>query len=107
MLVALVLPFSIFLGDWEWQLIIVGIFLSFISINLVVISYRILLSTNNPADRKNIFSINKRFNHNMKGSVADYGWRAIEIQEPTNEEINTQKKKERKKKLKKLYESKI
>lgn len=71
----LMLPFSIFFAKkWEWQLLFAGGILFFISYILIKISYRILLSTNNPADRNNIFSINKRYNSKMKGSISEYGF---------------------------------
>ena len=43
----------------------------------------------------------------MKGSISEYGFHAVTLQKPTTEEIINQKKKERKNKLKKIYESKI
>lgn len=107
MLIALALPFTVFIPKWDYDLIIPLLFLLLCSYSLIKIGYITLLSTNNPADRKNFFSINKRYNSKMKGSITDYGLNAIELQEPTTEEIINQKKKERKNKLKKIYESKI
>lgn len=64
--------------------------------------HRGLLSTNNPADRNNIFSINRRFSGTMNGSAGENGYAAIILQEPTSDELRDLKNKIRKKKLKKI-----
>ena len=96
------LPSVIFIPEWRWTNIIFGIILVIVSFGLFNIFYLILLSTNNPADRKNIFSLNKRYTDKMNGSIGEIGLDAIKLQEPTNEELNFLKKKIRKRKLKKL-----
>jgi hypothetical protein len=103
MLVASALPFYIFFTNWEWRLLWGEFFILLISYSLIKISYQILLSTNNPADRKNIFSINRRYSSKMNGSINDNGLNAITLLEPTNEEILHINKNKRLKKLKKLH----
>jgi hypothetical protein len=103
MLVASALPFYIFFINWDWRLLWGEFFILLISYSLIKISYQILLSTNNPADRKNIFSINRRYSSKMNGSINDNGLNAITLLEPTNEEILHINKNKRLKKLKKLH----
>ena len=69
---------------------------------IIKLAYKSLLSTNNPADRKNIFSINKRFSNKINCSFADNGLNSIVLLEPTKKELNNILIKKRLKKLKKL-----
>ena len=101
MLIAFVLPFIVFFSrSWNWNILWIEIFLVGLAYSLIKISYLTLLSTNSPADRNNFFSINKRFSSKMKGSIDQMGLNAIELQEPTNDELLNQKRRNRKKKLK-------
>lgn len=101
MLVAFALPFSIFLAkEISFKLISPFVILSLVSYSIIKLAYKSLLSTNNPADRKNIFSINKRFSNKMNGSVSDNGLDSIVLLEPTKKELNNILIKKRLKKLK-------
>lgn len=102
MLVALAIPFSIFITEWKWILLIPGIILSLISYSLINVAYLTLLTTNNPADRKNFFSINTRFTSKMNGSFGENGMNSIILQEPTTQEELKVKQKIRKNKLQKI-----
>ena len=100
MLVALAIPFSIFINEWQWILVIPGIILSLISYSLIKLSHKMLLTTNNPADRNNFFSINKRYSSKMNGSFGENGINSIILQSPTIQEELIVKQKLRKNKLK-------
>lgn len=102
MLISLALPLTIFISDWNWNFLWVGAFLSLISYSLIKISYLTLLSTNNPADRKNMFSINKRYSSRLNDSISEKGMNAIILQEPTIQEKMIFKRKVRLKKLIKI-----
>lgn len=56
----------------------------------------------NPADRKNFFSINRRYESTMKGSISEMGTAGIVYQEPTQKELNDFRVGLRKKKLRRL-----
>lgn len=99
-LIAITLPFSVFINnDKIWLAIFGFLLLSIISYVLIKLSYLMILSTNNPADRKNFFSINKRFDTKMEGSFSDLGFKCIKLQEPIKQEISLIKKKRKKKKI--------
>lgn len=106
-IVAILLPFSISLKEITWYSLIPFIILSLVSFGLILVSYRVLLSTNNPADRYNFFSINKRYESRMKGSINDMGMSGIVLQQPTNKELSEHRKKIRKKKLEKLNKNNV
>ena len=104
-IVSITSPFILFaLNPLKFSLWYIFSFISILLIYYVILKmmYRGLLSTNNPADRKNIFSINRRFSGTMNGSAGENGIGSIILQEPTLDEIKHLKNKIRKLKLKKI-----
>jgi len=98
----LLTPYNLLYTPIKTNFWVAAMVLGFISLIFFVVGWFQLIKTNNPLKRYNPFTINRQWEATAKNDSPAF-LNTFKYDEPTNEDIQEQKMKERNNKIKKIF----